>query len=72
MYEEIMTNNDNLESYLLTSSLLKNIWFTCWYKVNCVVDCSVAEVELKIMCTGDLPLQVNYAVGRLVAVTVYC
>ena len=23
LYEEIMTNNDNLESYLLTSSLLK-------------------------------------------------
>ena len=30
------------------------------------------QVELRILCTGDLPLQVNYAVGRLVAVTVYC
>ena len=29
MYKEIMTNDDNLESNLLTSSLLKNIWFTC-------------------------------------------
>ena len=34
MYEEIMTNDDNLESNLLTSSLLKNVWFTCWYKMN--------------------------------------
>ena len=32
----------------------------------------LVQDELKIMCTGDLPLQVNYAVGRLVAVIVYC
>ena len=25
----------------------------------------LVQNELKIMCTGDLPLQVNYAVGRL-------
>ena len=37
--EEIMTNNDNLESNLLTSSLLKNVWLTCWYKLNGVVYC---------------------------------
>ena len=30
------------------------------------------QVELKKMCTGNLPLQVDYAVGRLVAVIVYC
>ena len=30
------------------------------------------QVELKRMCSGDLTLQVNYAVGRLVAVIVYC
>ena len=34
MYEEIMTNNDNLESSLLTSSLLKM--------------CSLLQVELGI------------------------
>ena len=28
--------------------------------------------ELKKMCTGNLPLQVNYAVGRVVAVVAYC
>ena len=33
MYEEIMTNDDNLESTLLTSSLLKCV---LWYKLNCV------------------------------------
>ena len=32
--EERMTNDDNLESNLLTSSLLKYIWFTCWYMMN--------------------------------------
>ena len=56
-----MTNDDNLESNLLTSSLLK----------RCLVYMLVHD-ELEIMCTGDLPLQVNYAVGRLVAVIVYC
>ena len=61
MYEEIMMNDDNLESNLLTSSLLKR------HLVYMLV-----QVELGIMCTGDLPLQVKYAVGRLVAVIVYC
>ena len=32
----------------------------------------LVQDELKIMCTGDLPLQVNYVPGRLVAVIVYC
>ena len=61
MYEEIMTNDDNIESNLLTSSLLKSRLFYM-----------LVQDELKKMCTGDLPFQVNYAVGRLVAVTVYC
>ena len=53
MYEEIMTNDDNLESNLLTSSLLKR------HQVYMLV-----QSELKKMCTGNLPLQVNYAVER--------
>ena len=53
-YEEIMMNNDNLESNLLTSSLLKR--HLVYIRV---------QDELKIMCTGDLPPQVNYAVERL-------
>ena len=57
MYEEIMTNDDNLESNLLTSSLLER------HLVYMLV-----QVELKKMCTGDLPLQVNYTVE----VIVYC
>ena len=59
MYEEIMMNNDNLDSNLLTSSLLKR------HLVYMLV-----QRELRILCTGDLPLQVNYAVGRLVVVIV--
>ena len=52
-YEEIMTNDDNLESNLLTSSLLKTSGLhanTSWTEENVL---------------GDLTLQVNYAVGRL-------
>ena len=56
-----MTNDDNLESNLLTSSLLKRRLVYM-----------LVQDELKKMRTGDLPLQVNYAVGRLVAVIVYC
>ena len=60
-YEEIMTNDDNLESYLLTSSLLKR------HLVYMLV-----QDELNNKRTGDSPLQVNYAAVRLVAVIVYC
>ena len=49
-----MMNDDNLESNLLTSSLLKR------HLVYMLV-----QVELRILYTGDLPLQVNYVVGRL-------
>ena len=54
-----MMDDDNLESNLLTSSLLK----------RCLV-CMLVQDELK-MCIDDLPLHVNYAVGRLVTVTGY-
>ena len=61
MNEEVMTNDDNLESNLLTSSLLKRRLVYM-----------LVQVELRILYTGNFPLQVNYAVGRLVAVIVYC
>ena len=32
----------------------------------------LVQDELKKMCTGNLPLQVNYAAGRLVTVTDNC
>ena len=50
--KEIMTNDDNLESNLLTSSLLK----------RCLVYMLV-QVELKMLCSSNLTL--NYAAGRL-------
>ena len=56
-----MTNADNLESNLLTSSLLK---------IRLVY--MLVQVELSENVLGDLTLQVNYAAGRLVAVIVYC
>ena len=49
-----MTNNDNLESYLLSSSLLKRRLVYM-----------LLQVELRILCSGNLTLQANYAVGRL-------
>ena len=58
MYEEIMTNNDNLESSLLTSNLLKML-----LQVECLY-CSVAGGELTESVFRDLILQVNYTVGR--------
>ena len=59
MYEEIMMNDDNLESNLLTSSLFKML-----VQVELRVYCLVAGDELGILCTGDLTLQVNYSAGR--------
>ena len=61
MYEEIMMNDDNLESNLPTSSLLK-MFCIFLYKLNCVY-CLVAGDELTRICSGDLTLQVNYSVG---------
>ena len=43
MYEEMMTNNDNVESSLLTSSILK---IRSLYKF--CVELQVAHVELEI------------------------
>ena len=51
-YKEMM-NADNLASNLLTSSLLKR------HLVYMLV-----QDELKKMCTANLPLQFNYAVGK--------
>ena len=56
MYEEIMTNDDNLESNLLTSSLLK---MCCLVPVELCVYYLVAGDELTRICSGDLPPQVN-------------
>ena len=42
MYEEIMTNDDNLESSLPTSSLLKCV---LWYKLNCVFTAQWQEMN---------------------------
>ena len=52
-YEEIMTNDDNLESNLLTSSLLKMSG----------LHAGTSLTEGNVL--GSLTLQVNYAVGRL-------
>ena len=60
MYEEIMTNDDNLESNLLTSSLLKMCYLV---QVELCVYCLVAGDELTRICLGDLPLQINYSAG---------
>ena len=66
MYEEIMTNDDNLESNLLTSSLLK---MCCLVQVELYgVWCPVAGDELTVSVYRDFTLQVNlfiYSVGTI-------
>ena len=59
--EEIMTNDDNLESNLLTSSLLKR------HLVYMVVQDKLTTREQAIH-----HFKLIYAVGRLLAVIVYC
>ena len=61
MYEEIMTNDDNLESNLLTSSLLK---ICCLVQVELCVYCLVAGDELTVSVFTDLTLQVNLFSGN--------
>ena len=56
MYEEIMTNDDNLESNLPTSSLLK---MCCLVQVELCVYCPVAGDVLTVKVLPDLTLQVN-------------
>ena len=58
MYEEIMMNDDNLESSLLTSNLLKML-----VQVEHLY-CLVAGGELSESVLSDLTLQVNYSAGR--------
>ena len=58
MYKEEMTNHENLESNLLTSSLLKML-----VQVEHLY-CSVAGGELTENVLDNLTLQVNYSVGR--------
>ena len=57
-----MTNDDNLKSNLLTSSLLK---MRCLVQVELCVCCPVAGDELTVSVFTDLTLQV------LLATTVY-
>ena len=61
MYEEIMTNDDNLESNLLTSSLLK---MCCLVQVELCVYCPVAGDELRELENDSCTL-------NLLAITVY-
>ena len=65
MYEEeiIMTNNDNLESNPLTSSLLKCVLLV---QVELCVYCPVAGDELTLSVLCDLTLQVNLFRGKII------
>ena len=67
MYEEIMTNDDNLESNLLTSSLLE---MCCLVQVELCVYCPVAGDELTVSVFRDLTLQANLFSGKRMTVVV--
>ena len=62
---EIMTNDDNLESNLLTSSLLKMCSLVQdLLQVELCVYCPVAGDELTVSVFTDLTLQVNVFNGN--------
>ena len=63
MYEEIMKNDDNLESSLLTSSLLK---MCCLVQVELCVYCPVAGDQLTMSVLCNLTLQVNLFSGKII------
>ena len=63
MYEEIMMNDDNLESNLPTSSLLK---MCSLVQVELYVYCLVAGDELTLSVLCDLTLQVNLCSGQII------
>ena len=57
MYKEIMTNDDNLESKIPTSSLLK---MCCLVQVELCVYCPVGGDELTASVLHDLTLKLIY------------
>ena len=63
MYKEIMMNDDNLKSNLLTSSLLKCVLL---YKLNCVFTAQWQEMNLTLNVLCDLTLQVNLFSGNVI------
>ena len=76
LYEEMMTNDDNLEFNLLTSSLLKihSLYKFC-YKLHMLnwrswwtelYSSCIYEEVVQVKCVGDLPLFI-----LLVSITVY-
>ena len=67
MYEEIKMNDDNLESNLLTSSLLK---MCSLVQVELCVYCPVAGGELTLSVLCNLILQVNLFRGKRMTVVV--
>ena len=63
MYKEIMMNDDNLESNLLTSSLLK---MCSLVQVELCVYLLVAGDELTLSVLHNLTLQVNLFSGKVI------
>ena len=67
MYKEIMMSDDNLESNLPTSSLLR---MCCLVQVELYVYCPVAGDELTVSVFRDLTLQINLFSGKRMTVVV--
>ena len=66
VHVEIMTNDDDLESNLLTSSLLKCVLVQDLLQVELCVYCPVAGDELIVSVFTDLTLQFNLFSGNRV------
>ena len=72
MYEEMMTNDDNLESNLLTSSLLKihSLYKFCRVLLQVVLQVAHVEPDVCVEVRGDWRVTAIYTIV-LLAITVY-
>ena len=68
MYEEMMTNNDNLESSLLTSSLLKihKPYKFCRVLLQVVLQVAHVEPDVYVEVRGDWRVTAIYTIATIV------
>ena len=73
MYKEIMTNNDNLESNLLTSSLLKvrSLYKFCRVLLQVVLQVAHVEPDIYVEVSGDWRVTAIYIISVNCSITVY-
>ena len=73
MYEEMMMNNDNLESNLLTSSLLKirSLYKFCRVLLQVVLQSAHVELDICVEVRDDWRVTAIYTSSIKCSITVY-